>query len=220
MQRLRARLRTIAQAQMDQDPAHDLAHLDRVWANAQNIARCEGGNHKVLLAAAYLHDLVNLPKDAPDRAQASAIAAHAAKPHLIELGFNSDEIKSVQHAIVAHSFSAGVTPETPEARIIRDADRLDALGAIGIARTFLVAGALNRPLYHPDDPFARARDLDDTAWSIDHWQVKLLKLASGMATATGRDMAHERVAVMRDYLGQLADEIGHSMPEVLADPGA
>ena len=80
MQELRAKLRAIIKREMEQDPAHDIAHLDRVWANAHRIARSETGvNLKVLLAGAYFHDLVNLPKDAPNRAQASTLSAETPK---------------------------------------------------------------------------------------------------------------------------------------------
>ncbi len=216
MMRLRARLREIAQALMRADPAHDLAHLDRVWINARAIARNEGGDRRILLGAAYLHDLVNLPKDAPDRHLASVLSGDAAGPILQALDFTADEVAAVRHVIVAHSHSAGIAPQSPEARILRDADRLDALGAIGIARTFVVAGALGRALYDPGDPFAEDRRLDDRIWAIDHWQVKLLQLPSDMLTGTGREIARQRVPVMRAYLEQFAHEIAAPLPGHLA----
>jgi len=214
MQTLRAALRQFAKERMNQDPAHDLAHLDRVWSNAHLIAQTEkGANQRVLLGAAYLHDLVNLPKDAANRAQASHLSAHAAAPILRELGFSEANIDAADHAITAHSFSANTPPNTIEAKILRDADRLDALGAVGIARTFLVAGALGRPLYDPGDPFAINRLLDDSKWSIDHWQTKLLQLPRTMVTTKGRELAEQRAGRMRAYLNQLADEIGAPHPD-------
>lgn len=214
MQPLRTSLRQIVQARMQADPAHDLAHLDRVWATAQRIALTQGGaDLKVLLGAAYLHDLVNLPKDAPNRATASTLSATAAAPILDDLGFAPEQIAASQHAIMAHSFSAGITPQSPEARILRDADRLDALGAIGIARTFSVAGAMGRPIYQGDDPFATNRPLNDQLWSIDHWHLKLLQLPRDMLTETGRKIAEKRARLMRDYLQQLSDEIGFPLPD-------
>ncbi|SDO89323.1 uncharacterized protein SAMN05216196_11254 [Lutimaribacter pacificus] len=208
---LRQKVRAIAATGMAQDSAHDLAHLDRVWANAQAIAAGEGGaDMDVLCAAAYLHDLVNLPKDAPDRAQASTLSARAAGPHLQTLGFDAQRIAAAQHAIAAHSFSAGIAPETPEACILRDADRLDALGAIGIARAFAVSGALDRALYDPGDPFAATRAPDDQSFALDHWPAKLLRLPDGMTTATGRRLARARIATMLRFARDLADEIGHA----------
>ena len=183
MQELRAKLRAIIKREMEQDPAHDIAHLDRVWANAHRIARSETGvNLKVLLAGAYFHDLVNLPKDAPNRALASTLSAEKAAPFLQDLGFSVEDLAAAQHVIAAHSYSAGIEPESFEAEILRDADRLDALGAIGIARCFVVAGALGRTLYDLDDPFAEVRDLNDLAFAIDHWKVKLLSLPEDMLT--------------------------------------
>ncbi len=213
MEPLRQTLRNIAKRDMTQDSAHDLAHLDRVWTTSKRIAETEGGDLRVLIAASYLHDLVNLPKDAPNRTRASRLAAEAAAPYLAALGFADAEIENTRHAIEAHSFSAGIEPETLEARILRDADRMDAIGAIGIARAFAVSGQLNRPIYHPDDPFAAGRTPDDRAYSLDHWPVKLLRLAEGMQTATGRAMAQGRVAAMHRFLTDLAGEIGAEPPQ-------
>lgn len=188
------------------DSAHDLAHLDRVWMNAQAIEDGTGDPH-VLMAACYLHDLVNLPKDDPDRAFASRKSAEIAGPILENFGFTSEQIKTTQHAIEAHSYSAGIAPQSVEAKVLRDADRLDALGAIGIARTFLVAGALGLPLYDSDDPFAQHRTPDDHRFSLDHWQIKLLKLPDGMITNKGRALAGVRVKVMQRFLEDLSGEI-------------
>lgn len=214
MKLLRAELRRIVQQQMSQDPAHDIAHLDRVWANAHRIARDEGNaNLRVLMAAAYLHDLVNLPKDAPNRAEASRMSAKAAVPILTDLNYTAEEIKAAQHAIAAHSYSAQIPPETPEAVILRDADRLDALGAIGIARTFMVAGTMDRGLADPNDPFAANRPLDDQMWSIDHWHLKLLQLPKEMVTAKGRKIANKRARLMLAYLTQLSKEMDTELPD-------
>ena len=132
MQDLRAQLRQTVEQEMQQDPAHDIAHLDRVWANARRIGEDEGGvNMKVLLAGAYLHDLVNLPKDAPNRAEASTLSADAAKPILEGLGYSPDEIRAAQHVIAAHSYSAGIAPESFEAEILR-AQPVDREGRAGL----------------------------------------------------------------------------------------
>lgn len=213
---LRAALRQIAKDRMATDPAHDLAHLDRVWVNARTIANGQA-NTRVLMAASYLHDLVNLPKDDPDRAMASRHSAREAAPLLRTLGFSEDEITATQHAIAAHSFSAQIPPETPEAQILRDSDRLDALGAIGIARTFAVAGSLGRALYDPADPFAQTRPLDDLRFSIDHWRVKLLDLPKDMLTEGGKTLARDRTARMIQFLEDFAAEIDTPLPPSWTD---
>ncbi len=208
---LRSRLRGVVVQRMETDPAHDLAHLDRVWVNAQAIADTQT-DMTVLLAASYLHDLVNLPKDDPDRHLASQRSAVESEPILANLGFSASDIRRTQHAITAHSYSANIPPETSEARILRDADRLDALGAIGIARNFSVSGALGRALYDPADPFGKSRPMDDLQFSIDHWKIKLLNLPHDMLTEKGRSIAQERAARMIRFLNDLSDEIGSQLP--------
>lgn len=212
MDALREALRATAMREMAQDSAHDLAHLDRVWATCQRIAAVEDGDLRILLAGAYLHDLVNLPKNAPNRTEASTLAAAAAAPHLQALGYSAAEVSAVRHMIEAHSFSAGIEPNSLEAQILRDADRLDAIGAIGLARCFAVSGALGRPLYDPADPFAQHRALDDKAQALDHFPLKLLRLGQGMLTRTGQQIAAERTALMQGFLNDLAAEIGADVP--------
>ncbi|MCE8522836.1 HD domain-containing protein [Ruegeria pomeroyi] len=204
-------IRGIVAQRMATDPAHDLAHLDRVWVNVQAIAG-PGADRDVLLAASYLHDLVNLPKNAPDRHTASRRSAEEAAPILRDLGFDEPQIAAAGHAIAAHSFSAGIPPESEEARILRDADRLDALGAIGIARNFSVSGSLGRALYDPADPFCEHRTPDDALYSLDHWRVKLLSLPQGMLTDKGRALAQARIALMLRFLDDFATEIGTPLP--------
>jgi uncharacterized protein len=208
---LRSRLRAVVAQRMETDPAHDLAHLDRVWVNAQAISD-DRTDLTVLLAASYLHDLVNLPKDDPDRHLASRKSALESEPILGGLGYSRAQIDATKHAIEAHSFSANIPPETPEARILRDADRLDALGAIGIARNFSVSGALGRTLYDAADPFAADRMLDDLHFSLDHWKVKLLNLSDDMLTESGRQIAKRRTARMIRFLEDFAEEIGSDLP--------
>lgn len=218
MEDLRARLRDVIRKEMEQDPAHDVLHLDRVWAQAHRIALDEGdANLRVLMAAAYLHDLVNLPKDHPDRKKASTLSAEKAVPILSKLGYSEVEITAAQHAIKAHSYSAGIEPKSLEAFILRDADRLDALGAVGIARTFMVAGQMDRPLADPMDPFAADRALDDQLWSIDHWHLKLLQLPNEMVTRKGKKIARKRARLMLAYLKQLAKEMDTELPDHWAD---
>ena len=189
------------------DAAHDLAHLLRVLATARAIAAEEGSHTPIVLtAAALLHDLVALPKNHPDRAQSSRLAAAAATEVLKGLGFPEARLGAVAHAIEAHSFSANIEPRTPEARALQDADRLDALGAIGLARCFAVSGALGRSLVDPEDPLAERRPLDDGRWALDHFQVKLLRLPGLMRTAAGRRIGAERAAFVEAFMRRMAAE--------------
>ena len=188
------------------DAAHDLGHLDRVCHSALAIAAAEGGDPEVLTAAAYLHDLVNLPKDHPERATASRHSAEAARARLAGLGFPAEKLDAVAHAIEAHSFSAGIAPRTAEARILQDADRLEALGAIGIARVFYTAARMGAALFDPEDPGAATRPLDDRRFALDHFRVKLFAIADTLHTPTARAMAARRVALMRDFTAAMLAE--------------
>lgn len=190
------------------DGSHDIAHILRVFRNAMRIQGEEGGKAAVLAAAVLLHDCVSVEKNSPLRAQASRLAAEKASSILAGLGWEADDIAAVSHAILTHSFSAGITPETIEAKILQDADRLDAIGAIGVARCFYIGGRMNSGLHDVADPRAETRDLDDKHFAIDHFPVKLFKLAEGFQTATGRRMAAERhdrlVAFYNDFLEEIA----------------
>ena len=193
------------------DGAHDGAHLARVWVNAWKIAAIEGGADEDLAAAVLLHDCVAVEKSSPLRAQASRLAAEHASVILAERGWAAARIATEAQAIVTHSFSAGIAPASLIGRILQDADRLDAIGGIGIARCFYTAGRMGSKLYHPDDPRAEGRKLDDAAYAIDHFRAKLLKLGDGFQTATGAAMANARTKVLAAFLENFELEIGATM---------
>jgi uncharacterized protein len=134
-------IRKIAEKASSADSAHDFSHSLRVLKNALLIAQTEGGDPEVLTAAAYLHDISNLPKNHPDSKMSSERSAELAAKILREHGFSEEKLALVKDAILCHSFSRGLTPQTHEGRIFQDADRLDSLGAVGIARTCMVGGA-------------------------------------------------------------------------------
>ena len=189
------------------DAAHDLHHTRRVVRNAVQLTAEEEADPQVTLPAAWLHDCVAVAKDSPHRAKGSLLAAEAATTFLAEMRYPEAKLPEVFHAIEAHSFSAGIPPRTVEARVVQDADRLDSLGAIGIARCLLVGGHLGRPLLAMNDPFCVERQPDDGRYTIDHFYAKLLKLPATMQTAAGRAEAERRADYMRDYLDRLRDEI-------------
>lgn len=189
------------------DGAHDVWHLRRVWALAQQIAAVEGGDLEVIEAACFMHDIINPPKDSPDRKQAASLSAAHASQFLTAQCMAASQVNAVAHAIEAHSFSAGVTPRTVEAQVVQDADRLEALGALGIARCFNVSGQMDAALFHGGDPMAQDRALDDRAFALDHFEVKLLRVAETLNTATARGLAQKRVAFMKTFRTQLLAEI-------------
>jgi uncharacterized protein len=189
------------------DAAHDLSHIKRVLKNTLYLSDIEQTNTWITVPAACLHDCVPVAKDSALRAQGSRLAAEAATGFLATISFPDELLDDVYHAIEAHSFSAGIEPRTAEARVVQDADRLDSLGAIGIARCLLVGGRLDRPLCAADDPFCDQRKPDDGQYTIDHFYAKLLKLPATMQTEAGRAEAERRAALMRRYLDDLRTEI-------------
>jgi uncharacterized protein len=189
------------------DTAHDLSHVMRVVKNCAYLTNIEGANSTVTLASAWLHDCVAVAKDSPLRSQGSRLAAQAAVDFLSGINYPPDLLPAVYHAIESHSFSADIQPRTLEAQVVQDADRLDSLGAIGIARCLLVGGHLNRPMADALDPFCDTREPDDSRFTIDHFYAKLFKLPDTMQTGAGREEAHRRAALMREYLDNLRAEI-------------
>ncbi|MGB0455051.1 MAG: HD domain-containing protein, partial [Bacteriovoracaceae bacterium] len=123
------------------DKSHDISHFQRVWKIAQEIMNDEA-DKLVILAGAYFHDIVCYPKNDPRRSLSSVDAGIKAMEILKEMDFPEDKLENVKHAIEAHSFSAGIAPKTIEAKVLQDADRMESLGALGLARTFYTAGRM------------------------------------------------------------------------------
>lgn len=193
--------------QKENDSAHDLNHILRVVKNAKLILENESADPEIVIVAAWLHDCVILPKNHPDRKNASKLAAEKAADFVAGMEFPSEKIEGVKHAVEAHSFSAGISPKTLEAKVVQDADRLDALGAIGIARCLMVGGKLDRPLYETTDPLAEDREPDDSIWTIDHFYEKLFKLPGMMHTESAKKEAERRVQFMDKYLQELKKDV-------------
>jgi uncharacterized protein len=203
----RPRLAALAAGSAGMDGAHDTNHLERVWRTAQELlASHPEADALVVMAACYLHDLVNLPKNDPERDQASRRSAKLARHQLAWMGFPAERLDAVAHAIETHSFSAGLTPETIEAKIVQDADRLDGLGAVGLARMFYTAGRMGCALAHGDDPLAEGRALDDKAFSLDHIPAKLAKLPAMMQTDAGRRLGERRLESLLAFRTAFAAE--------------
>ncbi len=189
-----AQLTSLVTQLADQDGAHDLNHLHRVWHTAQALLDdYPQADALVVQTACYLHDLVNLPKNHPQRHLASRQAAQLAQQHLIRLAFPANRLAAVCHAIEAHSYAAEIVPETIEAQLVQDADRLDALGAVGLARLFYTAGRMGSELAHGDDARGAHRALDDRRYALDHLLTKLATLPARMNTAAARQLGQQRL---------------------------
>jgi uncharacterized protein len=194
------RLVALATAEAGSDGAHDITHLNRVWTNSMTLLSSHPeADGLVVLAACYMHDIVNLPKNHAERHLASQYAAALACERLMKAGFPADKMAALSHAIEAHSFSAGIPPETIEAKIVQDADRLDALGAVGLARLFYTAGHMGSALAHPTDPLALTRATDDQVYALDHIEKKLALLPASMQTEAGRKSGEVRLAWLRAF---------------------
>lgn len=189
------------------DAGHDIAHIKRVVKSAKQFCAAEAANLWVVLPAAWLHDCVQVEKSSPLRNQASKMAADEAIELLQQWQYPHTDWPAIHHAIIAHSFSANIACETLEAKVVQDADRMDALGAIGIARTLLVGAQFGNPLTFHEDPFCYHRKADDQAAIIDHFYTKLLTLRDTFQTKSGRQEATQRDQYMRSFLQQLEQEI-------------
>jgi uncharacterized protein len=192
---------------MDNDSAHDFDHVMRVYKNAQKICKKEKANEKLVLCSALLHDIVSYPKSDKRSKLSSTESAKKSKLILKKYDFSKEEIIIISDAIRDHSFSQNKIPKSIVGKILQDADRLDAIGAIGIARVFATGGSLKRPFYNIDDPFCKTRKPNDKIWTVDHFYQKLLKLESLMNTKSGKMEAQKRTKVLKEFLNRLKKEL-------------
>jgi uncharacterized protein len=185
------------------EPSHDAEHVRRVAKMADHLGQVHGADREILQAAALLHDLGRAdPESGRPHVE---LSVEAAERLMEEVGFPPDKREPVLHCIRAHSYSRGIPPETLEARLLRDADRLDALGAIGIVRTF----AYGRAFYDPQDPLAKRKSAPEgNRYCVEHFFEKLFQLPEGLFSPEARRIARERVAFMRAFLDQMEREIG------------
>ncbi|PIG92852.1 hypothetical protein CSQ79_14880 [Gloeocapsopsis sp. IPPAS B-1203] len=189
------------------DPGHDWLHVMRVLKSCKQIGALVGADMQILASSALLHDLINVPKNSPKRSEASTAAAKASEDILRNAGYDDIEVQRIQRVIIEHSYSLGYPPSSIESAVLQDADRLDALGAIGIFRAATCGCRLGAAYYHLDDPFASDRVLDDQQYTVDHFFTKLLDLGKQMNTAPAQAIAEHRVSFLRDFLTELRLEI-------------
>lgn len=204
-ERLLARVEPLHEAAGD--ASHDFAHVRRVLRNALSLAEGTSADTEILSAAILLHDIVHIPKNDPRRAQAAEIGAQAAGDILRGMGVSDDRIAWVCRVIGEHSFSAGKKASCLESEIMQDADRLDAIGAIGVMRLVTTGGRMGSRYLHPEDPFLdSAREPEDRKFMVDHFFTKLFKLEGMMNTANGKTEAGRRTDWMRSFVDELKRE--------------
>ena len=186
---------------------HDWLHVRRVVRLAQQLAQGEQADGEILRAAALLHELVNHPKNHPRSAQSGEDCAMAARELLAWLGVDSAWAGKVAACIEEHAWSAGKSPTLRESALLQDADRLDALGAIGLARCFATADRMDSLIHHPEDPGAASRELDDKRYALDHLPKKLLQLPERLHSQTARRLAEPRVRMVRAFYEAMLAEL-------------
>ena len=186
---------------------HDITHTLRVRDLCLHISSIEGGDPEILEASALLHD-IGRPDEIKDPAIDHAELSARLSPKILDrAGFPAQKIPAVVYAIANHRYSSGITPDSLEARILQDADRLDITGAVGIAMTFAYSGAYGHMLYHPDDPMCKKHKPDDNKYAMDHILSKLIQLPTSMHTNTARHIANERNKFLLDFIDQFKQEI-------------
>ncbi|MBI5652812.1 MAG: HD domain-containing protein [Chloroflexi bacterium] len=191
------------------ETAHDFDHVLRVLALAERIARAENADADIVRAAVLLHDIARTDEDKHHAGDHAQMAAERARAILIARGVALERIAAITHAIAAHRFRGAIAPQTLEARVLFDADKLDSIGAIGVARAYAIAGSLNQRLWGEVAPDALAtRDQHNSDHTpVAEFAVKLSQVRARMYTATGCALADERHAFMADFFARLAREV-------------
>jgi uncharacterized protein len=188
------------------DAIHDFDHVLRVLALAERLARAEGADLEIVRAAALLHDVARVQEAdrlTHDHAQAGAEIAR----HLLA-GQPPDKVEAVAQAIAAHRFRGGPAPETPEARVLHDADKLDAIGAIGVARAFAYGGHEGQRLWAEVPPgYEENHDTRHEHTPVHEFHFKLSKIKERLLTESARQLADERHAFMLAFYERLELEV-------------
>ena len=196
---------------VDAEGGHDWSHIERVWKNAMSIADEEKVNREVVALATLLHDIADPKFHNGDE----EIGPRIAGDWLVEFGCTLQVIEHIKAIIKNMSYKnslEGKTWTSPELKVVQDADRLDAIGAIGIARAFNYGGFKDRSLYDPAiSPklnMTKEEYKKNTAPTINHFYEKLLLLKDLMNTDKGKELAEQRHQFMKTYLDQFYDECG------------
>lgn len=199
------------QRQTKTDPSHDVNHVIRVMNLAEKIATSVNADLEVVLAAACFHDVIVYPKNSPQSKNETDESAQLASTLLREIdGYPIEKIENVQLAIRQCSYSKGIIPDLLEAKVLQDADRLEATGAISIMRTFSSGGQMNRPFYRSEDPFCEKGEPVPHGSGLDLFYRRLLLVEKGMHTDLARKMAKRRTEFLHAFLQELKIELEES----------
>ena len=207
---------TIEQARRyygEADSAHDFDHVLRVLGLAERIGPAEGANMDILRTAVLLHD-IGRPEEIESGVCHAEVGAQKARQILA--GWPSEQAEAVAHAIGTHRFRNEAVPETLEAKILYDADKLDSIGAIGVARAYVIAGLRGQHLWgqvHPDYVNALSQDRGTARQGppshtpVHEFAFKLARIKDSLFTATARRLADERHRFMAEFFARLEAEV-------------
>lgn len=205
---------TIEQASkwyQEADPIHDFEHVLRVYHMAKRLAQTEGADLEIVRAAALLHDAQgSAPGKDDSRANHHEASAAFAHQVLVKEGWEGDRIQAVEHCIRAHRYRSSEAPETIEAKVIFDADKLDVLGAIGVARTIGYAVLAGQPIFsQPSEKFMNSREKEpgEAHSSYHEFLFKLLKVKERLFTESAKKLAENRHQYLQGFYDQLSAEV-------------
>jgi uncharacterized protein len=187
--------------------SHDWEHTQRVCRLCRRMGPIEGADMEVLLTASYLHDIGRSDEDASNGSVCHAEkGAKMADAILAPYGFSMERRENILHCIRSHRFRGANAPETIEAKVLFDADKLDAIGAVGIARAYLFAGEIGARLHNPFVKIEAARPYSSNDTGFREYKVKLSKIRDRMQTATGRRLAEDRHRFMEYFFQRFLEE--------------
>lgn len=196
--------------QTKDDPSHDFQHIFRVYNLALQIGKKEKADLDILIPAALFHDTVVYMKNHPNSKNETEESAEATRSILeSHKDYPQDKIEKVLTCIRQCSFSKGIIPDLLESKILQDADRLEATGAISIMRTFASGGQMNRPFYDPTDPFCKKGSIPFRS-GIDLFYRRLLVVEKGMYTNYAKQIAKRRTDFLKTFLKELKMELRES----------
>ena len=185
--------------------SHDWEHTLRVCRLCKHIGPVEGADMDVLLTAAYLHDIGRSFQDSSGGAVCHAQkGVRIARPVVNELPFSKEE--NIIHCIKSHRFRGNSAPKTKEAKVLFDADKLDAIGAVGVARAFLFAGEVGAMLYNPEIDIKDTKPYSKNDTGFREFKVKLCKIKDRILTKEGRKLAEKRHAFMEEFFERFLKE--------------
>ncbi|QLG49972.1 HD domain-containing protein [Natrinema halophilum] len=192
----------------DASPAHDWHHVQRVEALAETIVdrHAESVDERIVRLAVFLHDIGRSKEDRGEIDDHATWGARESGRILHDFDEAPNAVERVQHCIRAHRYSNDIEPATLEAKLVSDADNLDALGAVGIARVFAHGGEIGTPI-HGSSRSTTGDDAGTCATQYDHFYEKILDLPERMYTDVGRELAADRAAFVREYLERFDEEV-------------